>query len=158
MNSCRHLLQLRWPVVHGVLLIVGCGGETSNGIPSATGGNSFVGVGGQSGLGGYASLGGVAAVGGTGVNSSTTSDAGDACASSNDCTFCAYTSAPTRSSDCYCAQCATMPMNKDVCNANQAAYLKYCIAIAQSCPAIPCVMPSNVMCNGGTCVPWAITN
>lgn len=96
--------------------------------------------------------GGLAATGGNSAANTA------ACNSTSDCTNCMYKSAPTSSSDCYCAPCAATPMNVDTCNANEAAYDKFCLVQARTCVAIPCVAPASLMCDNGTCVPKGLPN
>ena len=120
----------------------GNGSDASAGGSAATGGQSnggAVGLGGNQGLGG--SAGAPSATGGT----------PSICSHDSDCTACAYTKAPENSSQCYCAICATTPMSKAQCDANQATWQQNCSGVPLMCPAIACVISPTVVCLNGVC-------
>ena len=133
-------------VLFGMALCVGCSGEVDarmDGSVQALGGSA-------SGSGGTAST--------SGGSSSTSGGASsvnglDTCASDADCLTCAWSTAPTDSTQCdsgwYC--CYGVPLTQARCNSNQAAW-------ASNCPntnthlACPCAYEvCTVACVNGQC-------
>jgi hypothetical protein len=122
-------------------------GGTGGGI--STGGISTGGI----STGGASSGGGGTGGGGTGGSISAGGTSGDgACNADTDCTDCAYRTAPKMQLDCYCANCATTPMSKSECAANQADYAKVCGDVPLVCPAAACIMPPKPVCKSHKCV------
>jgi hypothetical protein len=128
-----------------------CGGSAfdgGNGGDASAGGSAA--MGGQSN-GGAVGLGGNSGVGGSAGSPSTTGGAPSICSHDSDCVACAYTKAPENSTQCYCAICATTPMSKAQCEANQATWQQNCTGVPMACPAIACVMSPTVVCLNGVC-------
>jgi len=143
------LVSFAFAACGGAAFDGGNGGDASAGGPASTGGQSN---GGAAGLGGNQGLGGSAgAPSATGGTPSTTGGAPSICSHDSDCTACAYTKAPENSSQCYCALCASTPMSKAQCEANQSAWQQNCSGVPMACPAIACVISPTVVCLNGVC-------
>lgn len=129
-------------------------GSSIGGGPEAGGamgsGGASVGTGGALATGGAASSGGIGATGGT-----TTGSTSAACQQNSDCTVCKYDHAISTSTDCYCAQCPSMPMTRSDCEAYRLSWERYCSQVTLECSAIACVSRSP-SCNNGVCT--AITS
>jgi hypothetical protein len=148
-NSPRARLIASAPAALGLMLasfaLAACGGTTfdgGNGGDASTGGQSN---GGAAGLGGNQGLGGSAGA------PSTTGGAPSICSQNSDCTACAYSKAPANSGQCYCVICASTPMSKSQCEANQSAWQQNCSGVPMACPAIACVVSPTVVCLNGIC-------
>ena len=140
------------------LALADCGGSAfdgGNGSDASAGGSAA--TGGQAN-GGVVGLGGNQGLGGSAGAPSTTGGAPSSCSQDSDCTACAYTKAPGNSSQCYCAICASTPMSKVQCEANQSAWQQNCSGVPMACPAIACVMSPAVVCLNGVCAVSAIPN
>lgn len=125
----------------------GNGGRSPGGSGSTTGGATASGGVSSGGSAGITGSGGSSNTGGTAAGGAS----GGQCRSDADCVACAYTSAPTSAQNCYCAQCATRVLDKTTCDANQAAWTKWCSNVNLRCPAILCVRPPIPACVNGTC-------
>jgi hypothetical protein len=121
------------------------GGSSSGGV--SNGGSATAGAGGTTTAG--------SATGGSSTGGSNGGAGGSAamsCEQDTDCMACAYPTAPQTTGDCYCASCASKPMSKASCMANQAQHAKVCGNVHLPCPAIACVLPPEPVCRSHMCV------
>jgi len=78
------------------------------------------------------------------------------CDGPDDCTVCAYGSAPATVADCYCVICPDVVMTKSQCDANAAAWDTVCGGAAwhdtAECPIPRCIQPTPPECDNHQCV------
>ncbi len=115
---------------------------------------------GVSGTGGASAAGGVVGAGGEGSGAGGSSP--DTCYSDSDCVRCIWETAPSDWNVCvgsYC--CGGMITTTAQCEANQAAWNRYCPGQVPTAESCPCVFPTcqgqampSVACSGGRCGLW----
>lgn len=80
-----------------------------------------------------------------------------ACEAHSDCSRCAFPTAPTTLSECYCVSCASEVLPAETCQENQAAWDAVCGTDTSwepngACPIPRCTPPQPVACINDTCI------